>query len=71
MGAPKAITATAHKLARLVYTMLRYGEHYVDEGQEYYERRYRQRVVDSLKRKVRAFGFRLVSADDTKIGMAT
>ena len=31
---------TAHKLARLVYTMLRYGEQYVDEGQEYYERRY-------------------------------
>ena len=26
MGAPKAITATAHKLARLIYTMLRYGQ---------------------------------------------
>ena len=30
LGAPKAITATAHKLARLIYTMLRYGQDYVD-----------------------------------------
>ena len=37
MGAPKAITATAHKLARLIYTMLRYGQEYVDAGAEYYE----------------------------------
>ena len=32
LGAPKAITATAHKLARLIYTMLRYGQAYVDAG---------------------------------------
>ena len=37
LGAPKAITATAHKLARLIYTMLRYGQEYVDAGAEYYE----------------------------------
>ena len=37
LGAPKAITATAHKLARLVYSMLRYGQEYVDAGAEYYE----------------------------------
>ena len=30
LGAPKAITATAHKLARLIYSMLRYGQEYVD-----------------------------------------
>ena len=37
LGAPKATTATAHKLARLVYSMLRYGQEYVDAGAEYYE----------------------------------
>ena len=37
LGAPKAITATAHKLARLIYSMLRYGQEYVDAGAEYYE----------------------------------
>ena len=37
LGAPKAITATAHKLARLIYSMLRHGQDYVDAGAEYYE----------------------------------
>jgi len=37
LGAPKAITAMAHMLARLVYRMLRYGEQYVDKGMKYYE----------------------------------
>ncbi len=37
LGAPKAITATAHKLARLIYRMLKYGTEYVDQGQDYYE----------------------------------
>ena len=32
LGAPKAITATAHKLARIIYSMLRYGQGYVDAG---------------------------------------
>ena len=27
---PKAITATAHKLARIIYSMLKYGQKYVD-----------------------------------------
>jgi len=40
LGAPKAITATAHKLARLIYCMLRFGTEYVDCGQDYYERQY-------------------------------
>ena len=39
LGAPKAITATAHKLARLIYSMLRYGQDYVDAGAQYYESR--------------------------------
>ncbi|MBT9160129.1 MAG: hypothetical protein DDT26_01402 [Dehalococcoidia bacterium] len=30
---PKAVTAAAHKLARLIYTMLTKGEEYTDQGQ--------------------------------------
>ncbi|PYX59596.1 MAG: hypothetical protein DMG73_08335 [Acidobacteria bacterium] len=41
LGAPKAITAMAHRLARLVYRMLKHGQRYVDKGTEYYEQRYR------------------------------
>ena len=40
LGAPKAITATAHKLARIIYAMLRYGQDYVDAGADYYEAQY-------------------------------
>jgi len=61
LGAPKAITATAHKLARLVYAMLAHGTAYVDVGQEYYEERYRSRVVQNLKRKAQELGFELVT----------
>ena len=39
LGAPKAMTATAPKLARLVYSMLRYGSAYVDAGQQAYEQK--------------------------------
>jgi len=60
----KAITAAAHKLARLVYTMLTKGTEYVDKGQEYYEERYRQRVVYNLNKKAAAMGFVLMPAPE-------
>ncbi len=60
LGAPKAITATAHKLARLVYSMLKNGTTYADLGQDYYEERYRHRVVQNLKRKAQQLGLQLV-----------
>jgi transposase len=59
LGAPKAITATAHKLARLVYSMLRYGTDYVDKGQDYYEMRYQDRVLRNLARNARLLGYQL------------
>jgi transposase len=61
LGAPKAITATAHKMARLVYAMLTKGTAYIDAGQEYYEQRYRSRVIQNLKRKAAGLGFALVA----------
>jgi transposase len=64
LGAPKAITATAHKLARLVYSMLRSGTAYVDAGQQAYEQKYRERVLTNLQRKAKAFGYQLVKVED-------
>ena len=64
MGAPKAITATAHKLARIIYSMLRYGQEYVDAGAEYYERRYQQRALRSAKRRAAQLGYQLVPMPD-------
>ena len=66
LGAPKAITATAHKMARLVYSMLKHGSAYVDLGQNYYEERYRDRTIKSLKRKAQTFGYLLVKEAETQ-----
>lgn len=63
LGAPKAITATAHKLARLVYSMLKNGSKYVDEGQEQYEQKYRNRVLKNLKQKAKDMGFTLTPVE--------
>ena len=59
LGAPKAITATAHKLARIIYSMLKYGQKYVDAGAEYYERQYRQRALSNAKRRAAQLGYKL------------
>jgi transposase len=71
LGAPKAMTATAHKLARLVYSMLRYGTAYVDAGQQAYEQKYRDRVLTHLQRKAKAFGYQLVHVEDLDEGVAS
>lgn len=63
LGAPKAITATAHKLARLIYNMLKNGTDFVDVGQEQYEERYRSRVVKNMKRKAQELGYQLVPVE--------
>ena len=60
LGTPKAITATAHKLARLIYTMLKHGTAYVQRGMDEYEQQYRERAVQSLTRRAKAFGYTLV-----------
>jgi transposase len=60
MDKPKAVTAAAHKLARLIYTMLTKGEEYTDRGQDYYEERYRQRVLRNMARRAEEMGMKLV-----------
>jgi hypothetical protein len=57
LGAPKAITAMAHMLARLVYRMLKYGEQYVDKGMQYYEEKYRAHEILSIQKKAKQLGF--------------
>ena len=66
LGAPKAITATAHKLARIIYSMLRYGHQYVDASAEYYERQYQQRALRAAKRSAIQLGYQLVSMYDAQ-----
>jgi transposase len=60
LGAPKAITAMAHKLARLVYRMLKYGQDYVDKGMQYYEDRHRRQQIELLQKSAAKLGLHIV-----------
>jgi transposase len=64
-GAPKAIVATARKLAERVYRLLKYGAEYVCQKLEVYEATYRLRVVKGLARKAAELGYRLEPAPGT------
>jgi transposase len=60
LGPAKAVTATAHKLAILIYRTLKYGLAYVDQGQQAYEKQYRDRTLQMLKKRVKQMGYALV-----------
>ena len=62
LDAPRAIKATAHQLARLIYAMLTRGEEYVEKGIEHFEAERRDRQLRHLKRQARRFNLSLVDA---------
>ena len=59
LGAPKAITATAHKLARILYNLMRYGEAYVKQEEAAYAEQVRQRTEKQLHRRAKELGYEL------------
>ncbi len=63
LGMPKAITATAYKLAPIIYAMLTEGTEFIERGQDYYERAYQARVLKNLSRRAKELGFCLVKPD--------
>jgi len=62
MDTAKAIKATAHQLARLIYAMLTQGQPYVEQGIEAFEARRQARQLRALQRKASRFGLTLVDA---------
>lgn len=62
-GPAKAITATAHKLARIIYFMLRDRTPYRDPGSDYFDEQHRQRAIRNLERRAARLGFGLVPED--------
>jgi len=59
LGGASAITATAHKLARIIYRLLKYGELYVRTGMEQYQQKYQERVLHNLRKTAQSLGFQL------------
>jgi len=62
LGAPRAIVAMAHSLARLIYRMLKYGQDYIDKGTEAYEAKYREQRVRWLEKQARDLNLKVVAA---------
>ncbi len=60
LGAPKAIKAVAHKLARFIYRAFKYGKAYVEAGQAAYEKKYEEKRKANLKKNAKELGFELV-----------
>jgi transposase len=62
LGAPKAIVAMAHHLARLVYRMLRYGDKYLEKAIEHYEQKFRLQRIKWLKKEADSLNLQLIAA---------
>lgn len=60
LGAAEAITATAHKIARIFYSMLKMNQAYLDPGADYYEQKYRDTTLKKMALRARSLGFELV-----------
>jgi transposase len=60
LGAPKAITATARKLACLIYRLIKAGQDYQERDVRAYELKYKDQVLRSLRRRAAGLGFELV-----------
>ena len=63
MDKGKSVTAVAHTVARLIYAMLTKGQEYTDQGQDYYEERYRERVLRQLSQRAHKPGMHLVAIE--------
>src|SRR5207244_6547415 len=64
LGAPKAITAMPHTLARLIYRMLKFGRQYADRGIEYYAAKYRQHQMYWVAKKAASLNMQLIPIPD-------
>lgn len=63
MSTSKAITAVAHKLARIVYAMLTGHSAYEAQRQQAHDERYRQRALKGLRQRAAQMGYDLVERD--------
>jgi len=62
LGAEKAITATAHKLARMFYFTLKFQRPYIDPGPDHYVQQNRERILKSMQKRAHQLGYELVKA---------
>jgi transposase len=62
LGPEKAINAAAHKIARMIYWTLKYQRPYVDPGPDHYTKKQQDKMLRSMEKRARQFGYTLVKA---------
>jgi transposase len=67
LGAPKAITATAHKLARIIYNMMRYGVEYQQKTEANFVDEHHERMEKNLERRAKELGYKLVKVPEEPV----
>src|SRR5262249_30985203 len=70
LGAQAAVTATAHKLARIVYLALKHGRTSVRQSQEEYQAQMKEKQIHALRRKARQFGLEIVEKPSGSVATA-
>lgn len=70
LGAAEGITATAHKLARIIYRLIKHGEAYVRQGLQDYEKKFRERKLRALSKAAVSMGFSLVPQQPVTPGVS-
>ena len=59
-GPASAVAATAHKIARIYYSLLKNGGEYRERGAEQYDERQQQRILASLRKRAGSLGYDLI-----------
>lgn len=62
LGPEKAITAAAHKLARMIYFTLKEQRPYLDPGPDYYDQKHRDKILKQMEKRAKQLGYQLVKA---------
>jgi hypothetical protein len=70
VGPSKATTATARKLACIYYRCLKNGSEYVELGLEYYEKKYKNRMINNLRKNAEKLGMKIIPIDNQMEGAA-
>jgi transposase len=70
LGAPKAITACAHKLARILYNLMRHGVAYMKQEENAYAEQVRARLEKQLQRRAKELGFEVKKIEQTETAAA-
>jgi hypothetical protein len=70
LGTQAALTATAHKLARIVYLALKHGMMYARQSQEDYEAQMREKQIKALRRKARQLGLEVIEKTSGSVATA-